>query len=180
MKIFTRVVWVVVLVSKISFLNAALPPFVKNETNSVGNPRQELNEALRGEKWREVLELLPQPALTEFDLYTALMAAAGSGITDIVQFFLERKSLFIRIHTAIQFPEERTLMGMLLEAAVTGGSEKIVYIVLSADEIYEEPYRCDLKSLDRARSKARKFGYQVLEQKLGKKFAELTKDWLWA
>lgn len=160
-------------------VSAALPrnEDVKTEDLSV------IEKYMHEGKWDIVYGVLKERGsdFKDWSLYTILMTAAHAGSIGVVSLLVSNQKIFIRIHNGLQegFHDHRTLMGMILEAAVVDGCTAVIDIILMADETYKEAYRCDLKSIDKARCKARELGYQALEQKLGQKFAEVTKDWLW-
>ncbi len=179
MKYFVTIILLFVAVRTTVPVSTALPRNEEAKTDDMPVIEKYMHEG----KWDVVSGILMErgDALKNWSLYTILMVAARAGAIEVVSLLVSNQKIFMRIHNSLQekFHDHRTLMGMVLEAAVLDGCEAIVDIILMADKTYKEAYRCDLVSIDRARSKARALGYQTLEQKLGEKFAEVTKDWLW-
>lgn len=179
MKYFVTIIILFVVVATTVPAFAALPhnEDVKIDDMSV------IEKCMLEGKWDIVYGVLKERCseFEDWSLYTILMAAAHAGAIEVVSLLVSNQKIFMRMHGALQekLPDHRTLMGMILEVGVVEGSAAIVDIILKADDIYEESCRCDLVSIDKARCKAREHGYQALEQRLGQKFAEMTKDWLW-
>jgi hypothetical protein len=179
MKYFTTGRLLFVAVITMIPVSAALP---RNE-DVTADDLSVVEKYMHEGKWDIVYGVLSERGsdFKDWSLYIILMAAAHAGAISVVSLLVSNQQIFMRMHCTLQekLHDHRTLMGMVLEAAVVDGCTAAVDIILMADETYKESYRCDLVSINKARCKARELGYQALEQKLGQKFAEVTKDWLW-